>query len=591
MISDKFDFLVNKLSHGTISNKLNKIYLTNADVNYLSKFEKQALSVIAKLRGILTNPDIDFNYEDLMKTLGALVQGKGDSERAYLLSIFFPEKVKTAQPLLPFPIPCATYCQNFPIYVTPNDLGCFLIQFSCPTLLDASYSTSASNIWVNINAGLDGQNLLNASTFTPIIGQRPPAGAFTSYILQAAKLSCRYIGRFDIISGIFGASQHISVANSLSPDPATTQFQYVDDSLNSSRVYTSETLNVIYYPADYSYNTFQKLNTDHIATGGMTTNMRLNIYGQGLPAGNVSAPIIIDVHLIYNIIPTPLFSDILPTSKASMVDELDILQISSDVAKTGLTTFTGTDSWDVERFATLPKPLRERAIKEFEFTDKGMFVNKNILDMLRTLIGERNNNKIVITKDLIDAFVSEKEKNILEDDKREENVIFLDKDEQVKAKIGDGQFTAKDTIEYTLPKRSKSPTKRIYSQRLDTSYKPKKKESETREMPQEPDVELFTAKDKLDFVKPKKRTRGGSPDFGRESEAKMSMQNFEFEPIVKNRKDLDQQTFDMQVILPKNKKVDDAFEEKVINPERDFDRFKPEQPKVKLTLGDEAIIE
>ena len=246
MSFNKFDFLVDRLSKGASIHKQNKIYISDTDINYLSKFEKNLLTAIAKLRGILINPDLDFSYEELMQTLSVLIKGKGDYERTYLLSLFFPEKIRNAQAMLPFPIPCATYIQKYQLYVTPNEKGCFLLQYACPALIDGSAAAGVSNLWVNTDATLDGVTLIAGSTFTPITVQRPPGGAFNSFVLQAAKISCRYVGRYDIISGYFGASQHISVVNTLSPDPATTQFNYVDDSLNATVVDISDTINVIY---------------------------------------------------------------------------------------------------------------------------------------------------------------------------------------------------------------------------------------------------------------------------------------------------------------------------------------------------------
>ena len=42
-------------------------------------------------------------------------------------------------------------------------------------------------------------------------------------------------------------------------------------------------MNVIYYPADFSYLNFLAVNKDPVDSNTMSTNMRLNIYGSSLP--------------------------------------------------------------------------------------------------------------------------------------------------------------------------------------------------------------------------------------------------------------------------------------------------------------------
>lgn len=255
------------------------------------------------------------------------------------------------------------------------------------------------------------------SDFTPIIVNRPPQGAFITYVLQSCKISCKYIGRLDICSGYFGASQHISTANSGSPDYATTDFTYIDDSLNSVTVEAIEGINVIYYPPDYNYLNFNRINQDLVATGSSSTNFRLNIYGNLLPNTGTTSSIVLTVNCIYNIIPTPLFSDLLPTSQSAKSNNmLELINISNIVPKTNLGVYSNSESYDLERFIHLPKPLKEKALKEYEYMDKSNNEHKNILNLIKTLIGEKN---ILIDKNILDYIMKKDDnKNEKEQDKR-----------------------------------------------------------------------------------------------------------------------------------------------------------------------------
>jgi hypothetical protein len=238
------------------------------DFSRLSKFEKNTLRTIANIWGLISDTSKDISYSDLVNVMNKLSENKNDIEKHYLLSLLFPEKVKNIHTIYPFPVPTYTYVQKFQVFVSPNANGCFLAQVVCPLLLDNSVANAAvSNLYVNNAPGLNGTNLGNVADFTPITSTQTIPGAFTTYVLQCCKLSARYVGRPDVISGYFGAGYCIASVNSKVPDVNPTQFNYVDESINSVIGDVTEGMNVVYYPPDYSYLNFLKINNDNVAGG------------------------------------------------------------------------------------------------------------------------------------------------------------------------------------------------------------------------------------------------------------------------------------------------------------------------------------
>jgi hypothetical protein len=96
-------------------------------------------------------------------------------------------------------------------------------------------------------------------------------------------MSARYIGRSDIESGYFGASFNLSTTLASLPDINACNFDYINRSIHGTVGPLSKGMNVVYFPPDYSYLNFLAVNRDPIATGNMSTNMRMNLYGTSLP--------------------------------------------------------------------------------------------------------------------------------------------------------------------------------------------------------------------------------------------------------------------------------------------------------------------
>lgn len=71
-------------------------------------------------KGLLSDSSNEINYEDMFKIINKLSENRSDIDKHYLLSLFFPEKVRNIHTIYPFPIPTYTYCQKNQIFVVPN---------------------------------------------------------------------------------------------------------------------------------------------------------------------------------------------------------------------------------------------------------------------------------------------------------------------------------------------------------------------------------------------------------------------------------------------------------------------------------------
>jgi hypothetical protein len=405
---DKISEYYNSSSFYKQSNN-NRIIIGPEEFGLLSKFEKSTLKTIANIWGMLSDPTKEVSYTDLVHIMKKLSEGKTDIEKSYLLSLFFPEKVKNIHTIYPFPIPTYSYSQKVQFFVVPNNQGCFLAQVVCPILLDNSLgNANASNLYVNNNNALNGTTLGLAAHFTPMTNTQTVQGAFTTYVLQACKLSARYVGRGDAMSGYFGGSYNLSSANSRTPDVAPTQFDFVDDSINSVVADVTEGLNVVYYPPDYSYTHFLRVNNDNVANGQMSTSHRMNIYGNSLPTPNIaggSAGVVLTFVSVWNVIPTPQFADLLPLDYNVTEQSLDLLDISKFVPKAGLTAYKNNESDKIERMLRLPKTTLDRGMQEYINTPMDRR-GRNIFQVLDPVVTDNIEMPIYISRSFLEEFGS-----------------------------------------------------------------------------------------------------------------------------------------------------------------------------------------
>lgn len=428
--------------------KRNKLVIRDSDFNLLSKFERNTIKTIANIYSITKDPNAELSFDTFKSVIEKLSQGKTDMEKHYLVSLFFPERVKNIHHIYPFPVPTYTYVQKFQMFVVPNANGCFITQVVCPMLLDATpvsapanvYASgnigtavppiwngnciglqngtaaaatgSTSNVYVNNHAALDGTTLGLASHFTPINQSQSIPNAFNTYVLQSCKISARYVGRGDVQSGYFGASYHLSAASSKGPDPATTQFAFCDDSINAVISDVTEGVNAVYYPPDYSYLNFLRVNQDNVLGGQMSTSLRLNIYGASLPppilAGN-SAGVILSFITVWNVIPTPLFAELLPLDYNIEEESVDLLETAKFLPQSGLTTYKNSEIGEVERMLELPSYVRKNALEDLRASKNDMVGSRRrtVLDMLKPLTGAQIPPEISIEKKLFTRLVEE----------------------------------------------------------------------------------------------------------------------------------------------------------------------------------------
>ena len=383
------------------SKKEKKIFISGDDFNDLSRFEKNTIKGIANIFGI--DRDKDVSYETLKQAIDNLTRYKTDVEKGYLLALFFPEKIRNIHQINPFPIPTYTYIQKFNVQIKPNTKGCFLVQAVSPILLDQTQiNNNRSNLWINSSENLDGLSSSVVGDFTPIFGSLAPTGMFNTYILQACKISVKYHGRPDVISGYFGASYHLTSISGFQPDTAVSSFNYVDDCPNSALADVSEGISAIYYPPDYSYMNFLRVNSDNTNEKLMSTSHRLNIYGMGLPPEVLtgrSAGVTLSYCAIYNVIPTPGFTDLLPLDYNIEDSSLDLLDVSKFVPHSGLVAHKNSDASAIEKLLSLPSNIRKKALDAVR-THNATNDNKiTVVDALKDIINTPQSN-IVYSKDL-----------------------------------------------------------------------------------------------------------------------------------------------------------------------------------------------
>jgi hypothetical protein len=409
-------------SDSQVVDKKHKVYITDYDFPLLSKFEKGTLKVLGEMMGLIKEGG-ELDYGDVVNIFNKLTENKTDYERSYLLGLFFPEKVRGSHVIYPFPIPTFTYVQKFQHFITPNVNGCFLVQAVCPLLLDNSSTNNTtdserSNLYVNSGSSLNGRN--GAGEWTAIVASQVPTGVFTTAVLQSMKIGVRYVGRSDVISGYFGGSINIqsgSIFSSYAPDTSTVDFNVVDDGINAQIADVTEGMNVVYYPPDYSYLQFLKVNTDPTGSGGnMSTNVRLHIYGNSLPPSSLggSSGVILSYNCVWNCIPRPIFADLLPTDHSMGDQTLDIIELGSFIPKARLGTFKNSDIGKIDRMLGLPMSLRQDAIKDLSMSDNK---SKTILDVLDPLVGDSLNTAgVKIDRNLLEQLVlsgnRERKKNI-----------------------------------------------------------------------------------------------------------------------------------------------------------------------------------
>ena len=341
--------------------------------------------------------------------------------------------------MFPFPQPTNTIHQRASIPITPNASGNFLVELVMPMLLDqslivttgvapnltyvsgnlgtvsgpaiyngnifglqngtaAAATGSVSNLYVNTNNNLSGTTYGVTSDFTPITMTQTIVGAFNSYIPLCAKISVRYIGRIDAASGFFGSSYHLTNTSAKQPDTNSSNFTYLEQCQNATFADLAEGINSIYFPADTSYLDFMRVNVDGITDGSLSSNIRLNIWGQGMlptpiaAAGSVS----LTVTLVWNVIPSPTFADYFPLDYNIQEETVALMPIAQQVPAYRLASHKNTDLNKIGQMLELPQSIVKGAALRLKNSKDP---TKTILDFID--FGSLHSDKILFPKELI----------------------------------------------------------------------------------------------------------------------------------------------------------------------------------------------
>lgn len=210
--------------------------------------------------------------------------------------MFFPETVKHATFLNPFPVPVFTYKQNFTFHLTPNTSGNFLLQFIVPSMVELGFSPTVSDTYYINDNGLNG----NSTAVLPIVAvdeSRVAANVFQAFVLSAASVKVSYFGRLDVSSGYFGGSYHLSSTDVHNFDRSAQDFNFIDNSFNSARGKLFSGLSIVYFPQDTGFQEFKKPNTN--SSGNfIPMSHRINVYGRGLPSSALSNGSVVVVSII-----------------------------------------------------------------------------------------------------------------------------------------------------------------------------------------------------------------------------------------------------------------------------------------------------
>jgi len=276
----------------------------------LSSFEKGVIKNLSNLLNLVYDPNANIDYAEFSKLIDKIIKTRPDFHKNYLISLFFPERIKKLNVVFPFPQPTHTFVQEFDISILPSIQGTFLIQIVSPFMVDTTMGPNISNVYINTHPSLDGVSIGLPGNFqAQTVTQVAPLN-INAYILQACKLSIRSQLQPEFISGKLYGSYEISTTNISLPDTSATNFEYLRKGFNAVEANLNEGLNTIYYPFDNSYLHFRSVND----TTNPPTNHRMNICGSGLPSSTVLTGIsgfIAKIQFIWSVMPTFIASDFL----------------------------------------------------------------------------------------------------------------------------------------------------------------------------------------------------------------------------------------------------------------------------------------
>lgn len=106
----------------------------------------------------------------------------------------------------------------------------------------------------------------------------------------------------------------------------------------------------------------------------MQTNVRLLIYGASLPLSTLTTqPITLNFTLVYNTIPNPRASDLLPLEYGMEDKSVEFQKTTQTAMKGNLITFDNEDVPKISEFITKSKIIRDKELDEVNYIIKYHF--------------------------------------------------------------------------------------------------------------------------------------------------------------------------------------------------------------------------
>ena len=329
--------------------------------NMINKYDKDMLITIANLYKSINGENLDL--ENITKAADALLKYNTKSEYNYLNYLLYPEKCKNVRIPSPIPVPSCSFQLHNCVTLSTNQLGNLAFVFN-PFFLGNQNDLDAfknkpiptdpnttvydnfnwlSTFFVNNHETLTGYESNNA--FAPVnIGQMIP-NVYDQYRLVSASLVVKYIGRFDIVSGVIGGAiiyddtkrigtNYYEIAGGVRRMSATGNTDYAKygnfdlamDSFYRQENLCLEGLRELYFPLDNSYEEYTKLVGTSALTeeynGTLTFSIKdSDLYKSGfnqfvyvLGAPPSSSCFKVDIYCNFECLPNASFLNYLPLS-------------------------------------------------------------------------------------------------------------------------------------------------------------------------------------------------------------------------------------------------------------------------------------
>lgn len=355
------EILNQKLNNIKNTRENNIAYLNRQNFEKMGKYHKNVLYMFGRMMDLVKEGQI-INYHEFVSIFENMMRNKNDVEKQYIWGLFFPSTIKHASFLNPFPVPVYTFTQNYTFHISPNENGNFVLQMVTPFMVEQS-NTSSSDMYYSNDSTLDGYKLTNVSP-TRVAEARVPDNIFQAFVLCAASIDVKFVGRQDVSSGYFGASYHLSSTDVNSFDDNVENFNYVDNTIGSIRADLFSGVNMIYFPQDSSFSQFKKPNTSS-ADNYIAMSHRMNIYGRSLPSSTLSPKsVMVTVTKVYATLPKSGYEDVLSVhTEINEVSHEQMQSVHEFIKTSGFGVRNGNDKQVIDKFLNM-LPIEKNEIIE-----------------------------------------------------------------------------------------------------------------------------------------------------------------------------------------------------------------------------------